>query len=110
MRSQGHYYQNVITSQTAHLLSLAEYMESSVSLNDKGEFRFLLSFVITYCGIIPKALSESLQISKAAVSKWANGLAIPTAPTRKAVLLWIASEIRNQAKSLESEIVSEQTP
>lgn len=83
----------------AFLAEIERALAGGDSFDGEG-FAALLALAFTRYGLAPAALARDESVSKAAVSRWASGKALPTAPTRKAVVRWVAENLRRQARAL----------
>ena len=63
---------------------------------DGQAFAALLALAFTRYGLTPAALSRDEDVSKGAISRWVNGKALPSTPTRKAVALWVLRGLREE--------------
>ena len=74
--------------------------EREGKLNDAENFGSLLNLSLTRFGFSASDLARDEEISKAAISKWMHGLAVPPAPTRKTVINWIRHKAQAQLDEL----------
>jgi hypothetical protein len=75
--------------------ALASYLaaigraEEAGKLNEPENFAQALRMALHTIGLPATELARDEQISPAAISKWINGHAAPSAPVRKTVINWI---------------------
>lgn len=67
---------------------------------DVQEFREILIWGFRSFGLEAAQMHRDLDISKAAISKWANGHAGTTVPTQRAALEWVLSKVESQIEEL----------
>jgi hypothetical protein len=67
---------------------------------DVREFREILAWGFRSFGLEAAQMHRDLDISKAAISKWTNGLAGTTVPTQRAALEWVLGKIEVQIDEL----------
>lgn len=84
----------------ASFLGGLERAEREGKLNDAQGFASLLNLSLTRYGFSASDLAREEEISKAAISKWMHGLALPPAPTRKTVVNWIKRKAHEQLNEL----------
>jgi hypothetical protein len=80
----------------AGFLGALERAEAAGKFNEPANFASLLSLSLTRFGLAASDLSREEEISKGAISKWMNGLAVPPPPTRKTVINWIKRKSHEQ--------------
>jgi len=84
----------------AGFIHAIEAAEKTNKLDEVQNFAEVLNWSFTKFGLAASELAEDEKISKAAISKWVNGHALPSAPTRKTVINWIKSKLQAQLDSL----------
>jgi hypothetical protein len=86
--------------------SLATYLatlsraEAHGKLDDPESFAFALRIALHRIGLPATELARDEKISPAAISKWINGHASPSAPVRKTVINWIKQKGRERLNEL----------
>jgi hypothetical protein len=85
----------------ASFLGALERAEVAGKFNDPANFASMLNLGLTRFGLAASDLSREEEISKGAISKWMNGLAVPPAPTRKTVINWIKRKSQEQLERLD---------
>lgn len=86
----------------AGFINAIEAAERNNQLDDLKNFAEVLNWSFSKFGLAPSELAEDEKISKAAISKWVNGLSLPSAPTRKTVINWVKSKLQAQRDALEA--------
>jgi hypothetical protein len=84
----------------AGFLHALEVTEKAGQLNDETVFAPVLTESLSLFGLTASELAEAENISKAAISKWINGHAIPPPPTRKTVFNWIKKKGKERLTEL----------
>jgi hypothetical protein len=84
----------------ASLIQAINSLEKSNQLDDPKKFAEMLNWSFTTFKLVASDLAIDEKISKAAISKWQNGHAMPSAPTRKTVINWIRHKLQDQLDQL----------
>lgn len=86
----------------ASFIDTIEAAEKMNKLDDPKNFAEVLTWSFSKFGLAASDLADDEKISKAAISKWVNGHAMPSAPTRKTVINWIKGKLKAQLDSIEA--------
>ncbi|MGF0540735.1 helix-turn-helix domain-containing protein [Agrobacterium sp. ES01] len=84
----------------AGFINAIELADKNNQLDDLKNFAEVLNWSFSKFGLAASELAEDEKISKAAISKWVNGHALPSAPTRKTVINWIKGKLQEQRDGL----------
>jgi hypothetical protein len=80
----------------ASFVNAIDHAEKSGHFNTTEGFSELLTVGLKSLGFSAADLARDENISKGAISKWQNGHALPSAPTRKTVIGWMRSAADTQ--------------
>lgn len=85
----------------AYFKGLAAFLETfeqvkDTYFNDPVNFSIVLKLSFTCFNLTIADLCSEERINKSSISKWINGIAFPTAPTRKIVINWIKQKLKEQ--------------
>jgi hypothetical protein len=85
----------------ASLIHAIDRFEKDNRLDDPKVFAEMLHWSFTTFRLVASELAHDERISKAAISKWQNGHAMPSAPTRKIVISWVKTKLQEQLDEIE---------
>ena len=85
----------------ASLIHAIERLEKDNRLDDPRKFAEMLHWSFSTFRLVAAEHAHDERISKAAISKWQNGHAMPSAPTRKIVIAWVKAKLQQQLDEIE---------
>jgi DNA-binding transcriptional regulator YiaG len=76
-----------------HISELAETIRKVEQISP-SDFTSMMNAAFNQYGLDKQKLQTDMQIAHSTISKWCNGKATPSAPSRKAIKRWILDEIK----------------